>query len=201
MTIEPDKIEEPAPPKTPSRLARLQETKLPLWVSAVLLLVLLIVFTWGRITSGAAERRLEAERRELMQKVEAERATLQRETQESLGRETRELQLLFGHALAYAVRSAVLRNNFDEVDQYFSDLVRNPRVTLVLFADTEGKILRASDRKYVDTRFGEHFPADLLKSPDVSVHPGEGARRQLVAPIQGLTARVGTVLLVYAPPA
>jgi hypothetical protein len=200
MTTDPNKLEEPAPPP-PSRLARLQQTKLPLWVSAVLLLVLLIVFAWGRLTSGAAERRLEAERQQLTQKVEAERAALQRETQETLGRETRELQLLFGHALAYAVRSAVLRNNFDEIDQYFADLVRNQRVTLVLLADTEGKILRASDRKYLDTRFADHFPADLLKGADVSVHPDEGTRRRLVLPIQGLTARVGTVLLVYAPPA
>src|SRR5688572_9138371 len=122
----PEKTEAPAP--KPSRLARLQEVKLPLWVSVILLLVLLIVFTWGRLTSGAAERRLEAERQQLAQKAEAERSAMQRETHEILARETRELQLLFGHALAWAVRSAMLRNNFDQIDLYFADLVRNRRV-------------------------------------------------------------------------
>lgn len=194
----PEKTDAPAP--KPSRLARLQEVKLPLWVSAVLLLFLLMVFAWGRLTSGAAERRLEAERQRLAQQVEAERSAMQRVTQETLARETRELQLLFGHALAWAVRSAMLRNNFDEIDLYFADLVRNPRVTLVLLADTEGKILRASDKKYVDTRFSDHFPAELLKGADVSVHPDDGTRRRLALPIQGLTARVGTVMLVYSPP-
>jgi hypothetical protein len=199
--MEPESPETPAEasPK-PSRLAKLHEIRLPLWMSVVLLAVLVIVIAWSRFTSGTSERRLEAERQELVQKLEAERAAMQREAQDNLARETREVQLLFGHALAWSVRSAMLRNNFDEIDQYFADLVKNPRVTLVLLADIEGKILRASDKKYLDTRFTEHFPAELLKGADVAVHPDEGTRRRIVLPIQGLTARVGTVLLVYTPP-
>ena len=188
-----------APARERSPLAKLQDIRLPLWVSLALLLLLVIVFAWGRITAGAAERRLAAERQALAQQVQAERAALQREAQETLARETRDLQQLFGSALAWSVRSALLRNNLDEIDQYFTELVKNPRVTLVLLADNDGKVLRASDRKFLETPFGEHFPAEYLKSEGVAVHPGEGRQQRLVLPIQGLTARLGTVLLVYLP--
>jgi hypothetical protein len=187
--------------RKPSPLAKLQEVKLPLWVSLALLALLIIVFAWGRWTAGVGERRLATERQQLTQQVEAERAAMQREMHETLARELRELQNLFGHALAWSVRSAMLRNNFDEIDQYFVDLVKNPRITLALLADVNGKVLRSSDRKYLDSPFSEHFPVELLKGEDVAVHPDEGGRKRLVLPIQGLTSRLGTVLLVYSPPA
>jgi hypothetical protein len=185
--------------RKPSPLAKLQEVKLPLWVSLALLALLIIVFAWGRWTAGVGERRLATERQQLTQQVEAERAAMQREMHETLARELRELQNLFGHALAWSVRSAMLRNNLDEIDQYFTDLVKNPRVTLVLLADNGGKVLRASDRKYLEVPFTDHYPAELLKVEGVNVQPDEGNRQRLVLPIQGLTERLGTVLLVYTP--
>jgi hypothetical protein len=205
MEPETDKPAEPAEPAEPrpkpAALARLQQTRLPLWISLVLLLLLIIALAWNRLGTGSAERRLAEERQQLTQQLEADRSAMQREAQEALARQTQDMQILFGTALAWSVRSAMLRNNFDEIDQYFVDLVKNPRVTLALLADVNGKVLRTSDRKYLDTPFSEHFPAELLKGEDVAVHPDEGDRKRLVLPIQGLTARLGTVLLVYSPPA
>lgn len=182
-------------------LNKLREIRLPLWVSLVLLVLLIVVFAWGQVGAGAAERLLATERQQLAQQVEAERAAVRREAQEALARQGENAQRLFGTALAWAVRSAMLRNNLDEVDQYFGDLVKTGRIPLALLADAEGKVLLATDRKYLESRFSEHFPAELLQQPDVSIHPDEGNRRRLVLPIQGLTSRLGTVLLVYAPPA
>lgn len=184
----------------PSLLARLQEMRLPLWVSLLLLALLIIVFAWSRFSAGGGERRLAEERQQLSQKLESERSAMQHQAQETLARQTQDMQILFGTALAWSVRSAMLRNNFDEIDQYFVDLVKNPRITLALLADVDGRVLRTSDRKYLDSRFSEHFPAELLRGEDVAIHPDEGNRRRLVLPIQGLTSRLGTVLLVYAPP-
>lgn len=199
MEPETDKPVEPSPKS--SALVRLQQAKLPLWAGLVLLILLIIVFAWNRLGTGSAERRLAEERQQLTEKLEADRSAMQREAQEALARQTQDMQILFGTALAWSVRSAMLRNNFDEIDQYFVDLVKNPRITLALLADADGKVLRTSDRKYLDTPFSEHFPAELLKGGDVAVHPDEGARKRLVLPIQGLTSRLGTVLLVYSPPA
>lgn len=184
----------------PPRQSLLQRTKLPLWVSLLLLVLLAAAVAWAFYAAGASERRLAAQQQELTQKLEVERTTMRREAEESLVRQTRELETLFGAALAWSVRSALLRNNLDEIDQYFGDLVKNPRIPLVLLADAEGKVLRATDRKYLDTAFEANFPAELLTGTDVAVHLDEGRRKRIVLPIQGLTSRLGTVLLVYSPP-
>jgi len=189
-----------SPGNPPPQQNMLLRTKLPLWVSVALLVLLAAAVAWAFFAAGASERRLAAQQQELTQKLEIERATLLRESEEALMRQTRELETLFGAALAWSVRSAMLRNNLDEIDQYFGDLVRNPRIPLVLLADAEGKVLRATDRKFLATAFEASFPAELLTGTDVAVYPDEGRRKRIVLPIQGLTARLGTVLLLYSPP-
>jgi hypothetical protein len=198
--MDSEKNASPDYPHKPSPLARLQQTKLPVWVSLLLLVVLIIVFAWAAYGMSAAERRLSQERQQLEQKHEADSSALRRETQEQISRQSQDMQVLFGTALAWSVRSAMLRNNLDEIDQYFGDLVKNPSIALVLLADVDGKVLRTTDRKYLDAQFSMHFPEDMLKVENVVVRPAEADRIHLVLPIQGLTARLGTVLLVYLAP-
>lgn len=180
---------------------RMWDAKLPLWLGLLLMVVMLAGVTagaWSMITARETERRLSEERQLLVQKLEADTSAARREMQETMTRQTREVQGLFGTALAWAVRSAMLRNNLDEIDQYFGELVKNPRIALVLLADADGKVLRTTDRRFLDTSFSQHFPADLLQGADVSIHAADGNLTRLVLPIQGLTSRLGTVLLVYS---
>lgn len=196
MQSENDSPMDQAPKR--SLAGRLQSTKLPVWVSLLLLLALIVVGGWSMIASSANERRSAEERVLLSQKLEADLAAARRQMQETISGQTRDMQSLFGTALAWAVRSSMLRNNLDEIDQYFGDLVKNPRIALVLLADAEGTILRSTDRKYLDAQFSSQFPAALLQDADVSIHAGESNRVRLVLPIQGLTSRLGTVLLEYS---
>jgi len=189
-----------AAPAPASHASILQRMRLPLWMFLVLLALLLAAIGWGLYSTSAADRRVASEREAMAQAFEAERVALRKASSDDLTRQTAELETLFGAALAWSVRGSMLRNNLDEIDQYFGDLVKNPRIPLVLLADADGKVLRATDRKYLDSDFATHFPPELLAGSDVAVHPDEGRRKQIVLPVQGLTARLGTVLLVYSPP-
>jgi type II secretory pathway pseudopilin PulG len=197
--------QEPVKPETVERsdsaLARLHETRLPLWVSLVLLVLLIAALAWRQLGMSAAERRFEAERQQLVQQTEAQRAALRTRAQQALSETSDDAHVLFGTALAWAVRSAMIRKNLDEVDQYFSTLVQHPRIPLALLADTQGAIVLASDRSLLGAKFAGHFPPALLEATAVTVHPGEGEQRRLVLPIHGLTERLGTVIVVYAAPA
>lgn len=175
----------------------LHGTKLPAWVSLVLLLILFGVIGWSVFATNANERRFAEERQRLDQKLAADVGDARRQMQEALSDQTREMRGLFGTALAWAVRSSMLRENLDEIDQYFMELVKNPHIALVLLADSEGKVLRSTDRKYLETQFATHFPPALLQDAGVSIHAGAGNAVRLVLPIQGLTSRLGTVLLEY----
>jgi len=191
---------EPAPDKAASAPSKLRTTKVPLWVALVLAGMLLAALAASAIYQRNSERRYEIAAQELTQKLDKEKAAVQSLAQEALTRHGEEAHRLFGTALAWAVRSALMRGNYDEIDQYFTELVRNQRIRLILLADNNGKVVLATDRDLKGANFGQHFPAALLDEPAVAIHAGEGQLRRLVMPIQGLSARMGTALLVYEAP-
>ncbi|THF60520.1 hypothetical protein [Pseudothauera rhizosphaerae] len=185
----------PLPPrKRGASLARLNEIKLPLWVSLALLVLLLLVFAWKSFSVATVERGVEAERQALI----GQRTAAEEEARSAVLRTSDATHALFGTALAWAVRGDMIRNNLDQIDQYFNELVKAERIRLVLLADPAGKVLVSSDRAFVDAPLPPAFPASLLEVPDVTVQPAAApAERQLVIPIQGLNTRLGTVILVY----
>lgn len=191
--------EEPPPARKRSVLDMLRETRLPLWVSLLLALLLLIVFVWSRVSIGAAEARLANERQEMTRRFEADRAALLARMQDFTVRQDDESQRRFGTALAWAVRGELIRNNLDQVDQFFNEMVRMERVERVVLAGQDGKILLSSDRRYQGGDFTALYPAGLLGVPQVSVLAGAEGKKRVVIPVMGLTARLGAVVLDYAP--
>jgi len=189
--------ESPLSPAPKHRLTKLHEIRLPLWVSLVLLVLLLIVFTWQSFSVSQTERRLEAERQALLEQQNG----LQAAAAEAMQHADRRTRQLFGTALAWAVRAEMIRGNLDQIDQYFSALVRTHGLVLALLVDPAGKVLVASDRAYVDEPLPAGFPSDLLHSDTIqSVFSEDGSERMAI-PIHGLNARIGTVILVIQPAA
>ncbi len=183
----------PEPVRKASPLATLQEVKLPLWVSLALAVLVLLVFAWKSFAVSAVERGMEAERQALAE----QRATVEAEAREAVMRSSDATHALFGTSLAWAVRGEMIRNNLDQIDQFFNELVKADRIQLALLADQSGKVLVSSDRAFVDAQLPPAFPADLLQLPNVTVQPAGAGERRLVIPIQGLNTRLGTVFVVY----
>ena len=176
---------------------RRDPVKLPLWVSLILLVLLIAVIAWAQFSRSSVEQRFQRERQELTEKLNAEKGALMARAQHALVQQSEEAFRLFGTALGWAVRSAVMRNNRDEVDQYFTELVKHERVRLALLADPGGKIVVSSDRNFQGAEFAQHFPVALLQGTSVAVHAGEGELKRLVIPIHGLSKNLGTVLVLY----
>lgn len=191
--------EEPPPARKRSVLDMLRETRLPLWVSLLLALLLLIVFVWSRVSIGTAEARLANERQEMTRRLVSDRAALLARLQDFTARQDEESQRRFGTALAWAIRGELIRNNLDQVDQYFNEMVRMERVERVVLAGQDGKILLSSDRRYQRGDFAALYPAELLGVPQVSVMAGAEGKKRVVIPVMGLTARLGTVVMDYTP--
>jgi hypothetical protein len=179
-----------------SRLSTLLQQKLPLWLTLVIVLLVTVFFGVQHASYNAAEQRYKA----LTGELQAQQTSLQAHDADSRRRTVEESDMLFGTALGWAVRSAMLRKNLDEIDQYVSALARNPRIQLVLVADRSGKILLSTDRRSQGTRLSTHLPTALLKVDEVTVESADAQRRHLVVPLQGLTTRLGTVVVRYAAP-
>lgn len=179
-------------------LQTLTHTRLPLWVSLLLAALLIIAFAWQRVAVSRAEARLAAERQGMSQRFEADRAALASRFREFAQGQDRAALSRFGTALAWAVRGELIRNNLDQVDQYFVELTRMPRVQRVVLAAPDGKLLVATDRKFLAQPVTQLHPAEVLSTPQVTVQTTPQGYR-LVIPVMGLNTRLGTVVLEYAP--
>jgi hypothetical protein len=175
----------------------LTEVRLPLWVGLLLLVLAIAAFVWKVVAVKQAEGRLDTERQQLTQQMQTEGSALRQKVAEQLARSSDADHLLFGEALAWAVRGDLLRHNLDQVDQYFAELVKTQGIQRVVLAGPDGKVLVASDKKYQGAAFSQLFSADLLNLSQVAIRPGQGDQRLLVLPIMGLNSRLGTVVLEY----
>lgn len=184
----------------PAPRTRREAVKLPLWVTLALVGLLVAVVAWRQFSVISTERRFEAERQEITERLRSEQGAALVRAQQALVQQSDEAFRLFGAALGWTVRSAMMRENRDEIDQYFTLLVKHERVRLVLLAAPNEKILVSSDRNFQDSTFSKHFPAALLLEPKVVIRPGEGQLKRLVVPIHGLSEQLGTVLVVYEAP-
>jgi C4-dicarboxylate-specific signal transduction histidine kinase len=180
--------------KPPSAFKRLCRTKLPLWVVLLLLAVSVTAAYHG--TRILTERQLRPQLDTPAQQSDIDSA----QQRELLRRQNEELQLVFGTALAWAVRAAMMRNNVDQVEQYFDELAKTPSIQLTVLADRNGKVLVSSNRRLRGERFSAHFPQRLLNAQEAMLERVGEKEVRLTLPIQGFTKRLGTVMLVYAAP-
>jgi hypothetical protein len=90
--------------------------------------------------------------------------------------------------------------NTYQIDQYFTQLVKDARVRLVLLADPNGKVIVSSDRNFQGAAFSQYFPPELLQEKDAVIVAADGSNRRLVVPLHGLSAQLGTVLIDFKTP-
>jgi hypothetical protein len=83
------------------------------------------------------------------QRMEAQRVELTTARQQALESQARSMLRLTGRPLAWAVRAEMLRNNLEQVDDYFDDFVREPGIVGVVLIGKEGTVLLATNRKLV----------------------------------------------------
>jgi hypothetical protein len=180
-------------------IGKLTRTRLPLWVSLALLILWLVTFGWQSFAQMRLEARLEQDREEMTAQIEADRSTMLGQLRSRVETETDESRRQFGLALAWAVRGEMIRNNLDQVDQFFTEIVRLPNTERVLLVGTDNKVLIATDRRLKGADAVALVGADALQLPQVSVRAGQDGTRELVIPVMGLNARIGTVILTARP--
>jgi len=165
--------------------------RLPAVAAAVLLVVVLGMYLWQRSAVGDAERRLEGEKAQVV----AEKAAVVKQATEVVAQKRKDALSLFAMPLAWAVRREVNAGNLDQVDQYFTEVVKQPGFTRAVFASADGIVKVSSDRKVLGQRFDELYPAELLSLEEtrlVEVTPGTLV---VVVPIMGLSQRQGVIAI------
>lgn len=176
-------------------IGMLQSIKLPLWVSVLLVLLLIVGFFWKQ----SAVANVEASMQEQNQQFQADKTALRAEAAAMLAQRSEAAHRQLGTALSWAIRGEMIRDNLDQIDQYFAELVKTENIKLAVLADTNGKVVVSSDNKFQDGEFSQAFPADLLAEAQVAIRDGQDGNKLLVMPVMGLNSRLGTAVVSYAP--
>ncbi len=92
-------------------------------------------------------------------------------------------------------------SNLDQVDQYFTELVRIEGFLLAVLATPDDKVVVASDRKNLTAVFSSLYPAQYLQAKAVQVERAADGNLRAIVPIMGLNQHLGTVALEFTPPA
>ncbi|MFP5381584.1 MAG: hypothetical protein ACLGG4_04905 [Gammaproteobacteria bacterium] len=180
-------------------LEKLTATRLPLWVSLALLVLWLVTFGWQSLAQKRLTAQLEKDRAAMTAQFETDRQALLGRLRSRFDTETDESRRQFGLALAWAVRSEMIRNNLDQVDQFFTEIVRLPNTERAVLAGTDGKILVSTDRRHVGADAAALVGAEALQQGQVSVRAAQDGARDLVIPVMGLNSRLGTVIVTSRP--
>jgi hypothetical protein len=96
--------------------------------------------------------------------------------------------------LSWAVRSEMTRQNMEQVNLFFSNLIRDPRIVKIkLIHPADGRVILSTDQK----DHGEIISEDRVVGAEVTFSiPGEETT-VVVTPVMGLEARIGVLQVIF----
>ncbi|MFD2512242.1 PDC sensor domain-containing protein [Pontibacter locisalis] len=158
------------------------------FIPLLLLLVVLGVYLYK-------ESQLKEARREAAE----ERALLLERANERIAENRHYLLEVVAKPFSWALRSALLTGNVEQVNQYLFQFVQEEKFAMVLVADAEGNIISSTDQNFTGSAFADHFDSKYLQTDATTVDDSDPERVIVASPIMGLNSRLGTLLVVYRP--
>ncbi|MDP3586339.1 MAG: hypothetical protein Q8R61_14515 [Thiobacillus sp.] len=180
-------------------LGKLTAVKLPLWVSLALVILWAISFAWQSLAQKRLVAKLETDRAAMTAQADNDRQALLGQLRTRAGAASEASLREFGTALAWAVRGEMIRNNLDQVDQFFTEIVKLPGTERALLAGVDGKIAVSTDRRHLGAEASTLVPPEALLLPQVTVRSEADGTLLLVVPVMGLNDRLGTVFVTRRP--
>jgi hypothetical protein len=100
---------------------------------------------------------------------------------------------------SWAVRTAMLSGNVEQVDQYLFQFVQEKNFELVVLADAKGKIISTTNQKYKGEDFANHFEPSMLAADETTINAADSTSIKVASPIMGFNSKLGTLYAVYKP--
>jgi Ca2+/Na+ antiporter len=161
-------------------------------VSVLLVLALIIVIIWFSAKNNQDNKQFEKVKTELITQSKNERSALIA-TYES---EKDSLQLLNLEAAAkifsWSVRSELLRNNTENLNQLVNAFVKESGADLVQLIDPEtNKIILSSDKKFEGSEYSQKIDFGLKEPHTLKENDGI----KIITPIMGLNTALGILIV------
>ncbi|MBN2573630.1 MAG: hypothetical protein JXP73_03630 [Deltaproteobacteria bacterium] len=100
----------------------------------------------------------------------------------------------------WAVRAELVRDDFEDVQEYMQGLAKRPRVRRAFVAKRDGTVIGAGDRRQRGSALGALVSGLPAESSSVQKVPCANNGMLLVVPVMGLESRLGTFVLEVERP-
>jgi hypothetical protein len=161
-----------------------------LYLVGVLVLLLIVMWTWKSIAVGNAERRFEEERSGFAEQQSALEERLRAEGT----RRVEDVLRLMGVPLGWAIRAEAIRDGEDRIEEYATSLIKQPRIKQFAFVDASGVVKVSTDRK-LDGVTAESVFGPLTRHNEITLRETEAGDHELMVPILGYDSRLGSVVV------
>ncbi len=159
------------------------------YVIAGLVLLIIFLLIWRVISVRGLEK-----------EMARQQAQFAEQSRQMLHEDTRHALRLASVPLVWAVRREMIHDNMDQVNQYMTSLIREKNIEQILLVREDGVVFLSTDKKNEGAAAENIFPKSMLEQNDVTIVDDGAGTYQVFAPVMGLNARMGTLILVYRLP-
>jgi hypothetical protein len=104
---------------------------------------------------------------------------------------------LFATPLAWVVRKELIKQNYEQIDEYFSQLIKRKGFGLIMLIDPSGNVKVSTDRKILGSSFFQRYPKFKLDFPGPVSYKVEEGKSLFLVPVMGLNEKIGTIAFIY----
>ncbi|HSJ11322.1 MAG TPA: hypothetical protein VK916_01480 [Gillisia sp.] len=161
-------------------------------VAVLLALILIIVLIWYSVKISADEKQFEKERTEMVTKSKNERSALI--TKYEAEKDSLQIKNLESASkiFSWSVRSELMRNNTENLNQLVNEFVRESGADLVQLIDPKtNKITMSSDKKFEGTDYPQKI--DYALTEPQTLKDAEGIK--IITPVMGLNSALGILIV------
>ena len=165
---------------------QVQRPKPSFWKRFLLITILLII---ALLVGGIFLTRYEGEQslKELAELAESRSVVIQRQDVQ-----------LFALPLAWSVRKELMRANYEQIDEYFNEMIRQKGFGVIMLVDPSGMIRISTDRKLQGSSFSLSYPGMKLGASVPVSYAMPERKSMFVVPVMGLNERIGTIAFIYS---
>jgi len=161
------------------------------WRGLIILLLLLVcacLYLWKEFETKGLEKKFRADSLLIVNK-----------TNHFIRKTDSSYLKLIAYTFSWAVRGEMTRNNFEQVGQFVTSLVKQPGFIEIMIANNDGKVIISSNKKYETTDLKDFFAYNYINLTDVAVvkHPEDNEIFIGLSPVMNLNTKIGTLLFTF----
>lgn len=161
-------------------------------VAVLLAVILIIVLIWYSVKISSIEEQYEEEKTELVTKSENEKSALISKYESE--KDSLEIRNLESSAkiFSWAVRSELMRNNTENLNQLVNAFVQESGADLVQLLDPKTKVITlSSDKKFEGLEYDREIDYDLTGQQTLMTEGGI----KIITPVMGLNSLLGILIV------